>query len=121
MSVPRRNFAYDAVCVRVIDGDTLIAKVDCGYNVFVNVTVRVRGVDTPEIRGTEREAGLRSLAFVTDLVADQSLRIQSFKDRQSFARWVCDVWVLDDRGRADPLLLSEAIIAAGFGEPFMEG
>ena len=43
-------YEYNATCLRVIDGDTLEARVDLGFYVWVERTLRLRGVNTPEIR-----------------------------------------------------------------------
>jgi endonuclease YncB( thermonuclease family) len=84
---------YRAVVVRVIDGDTLVVTVDLGFRISTTVHVRVRGLHAPELTTPEGKA---VAAHVTSLLAQRpNVLVQTFKDRQSFSRWVADVW-LDD-------------------------
>jgi endonuclease YncB( thermonuclease family) len=119
--MPERAFVYDATAVRVIDGDTLICRVDLGFNVDVNVTVRLHGVNAPE---HNRPGGKDATRFLDGLVnplvdavrSTARLRLQSFKDAMSFARWVCDVWILEPDGTESSI--ADLIVAAGHGTPF---
>ena len=105
-----------------MDGDTFVADVDLGFGAHIWITVRLHGVNAPEHNTPE---GPPATAYLTGLLGNKQLRLESFKDRQSFARWVCDVWVLwpertgPGPGRWDSV--SERIIAAGHGVPFMVG
>ncbi len=46
---PNPLYTYKAVVDRVIDGDTLIARIDLGFDVWVNQRLRFRGVNTEEL------------------------------------------------------------------------
>ena len=44
-------FEYRCKVVRVIDGDTVVVDIDLGFGIEMrNQTIRLRGVDTPEVR-----------------------------------------------------------------------
>lgn len=45
---------------RVVDGDTLDVVIDLGYHLTAKQRLRLLWVDTPELRGAEREAGLEA-------------------------------------------------------------
>ena len=50
--------SYLAEITRVIDGDTFVADVDLGFKVWMrNVTFRLYGVNTPEVRGKKKTKG----------------------------------------------------------------
>jgi len=53
-------FKYKAGVVRVIDGDTIKAVIDLGFNVTILETFRLYGINTPEIRGKTKKKGLES-------------------------------------------------------------
>lgn len=57
-------FEYQATLDRVIDGDTYVLVIDLGFEVHVKTHARLLGVNTPEMRGTERPAGLGATRFV---------------------------------------------------------
>ncbi|MBN2675874.1 MAG: thermonuclease family protein [Alphaproteobacteria bacterium] len=42
---------WPAEVLRVIDGDTFLARIDLGEQTFSTVSVRIKGVDTPEKNG----------------------------------------------------------------------
>jgi endonuclease YncB( thermonuclease family) len=83
----KRAFVY-----RVIDGDTYWVTVDLGYHCEMTIPVRLRGVDTPELGTTE---GDNAKLAVRAMIEGQPILLTSFKDHQSFARWIGDVlfWV----------------------------
>ena len=45
-----RMYEYRAKITRVVDGDTLKALVDVGFNMHHDVTLRLYGIDCPETR-----------------------------------------------------------------------
>ncbi len=46
---------------RVLDGDTIEVEIDLGFEVTITQTLRLVGIDTPEIHATN--AGVRELAM----------------------------------------------------------
>jgi len=64
-------FEYNAICTRVIDGDTIDARVDLGFNVWIECRVRLEGIDAPEPRTKnlkEKKAGLETKAFLQEIM-----------------------------------------------------
>ena len=54
-------YQYSAKLKRVVDGDTVDAYIDLGFNVHVDKRIRFMGIDTPESRTrdlTEKRYGL---------------------------------------------------------------
>jgi len=101
-------YRYRATLNRVIDGDTYVLDVDLGFRITAAITVRVRGVDTPEVVGATKAAGLAAAGYAAALLAGAPIVIESYKDKQSFARWVADVYV-------DGVSIATALIAGGYG------
>ena len=44
------NYTFNAKLIRVVDGDTVWAHVDLGFDIWKKVNVRLHGIDTPETR-----------------------------------------------------------------------
>jgi micrococcal nuclease len=99
-------YQYRATMTRVIDGDTCVCQVDLGFEVFVSLKIRIRGVDTPE-RG--EDGWLEAGQFLRQFL-DVPLILVSVKDKRSFERWVVDLY-REDNG--DSIALT--IIAKGYG------
>jgi len=80
---------------RVVDGDTIYVQIDVGFRLTTAQSVRLLGVDTPEInRGTteQRAAGVAAREATTLWLADHAvgdwpLRIATSK-ADSFGRWL---------------------------------
>lgn len=105
----RPVYVYRAEVLDVHDGDTFKLRVDLGFRCAVTIQCRLHGVNCPELNTPEGKA---ARAFVASLLGASGgagsvydpVVIESYKDQRSFERWVCDVWLLDDRSLADVLV-----------------
>ena len=58
-------FEYRVKITRVVDGDTVDAELDLGFNIIYKERIRLMGIDTPESRTrnkVEKKLGLNSKA-----------------------------------------------------------
>ena len=55
-------YQYNAICTRVIDGDTIDARVDLGFKVWIECRIRLNGIDTPETRTKDLDEKRQGLA-----------------------------------------------------------
>ena len=55
-------YEYKARLLRVVDGDTVDAMVDLGFNVWIKQRIRLYGVDTWECRTRDKEEKKKGLA-----------------------------------------------------------
>ena len=55
-------YTYNIELLRVVDGDTIDAKIDLGFDVWVKKRVRFLGVNTPECRTKDLEEKAKGLA-----------------------------------------------------------
>ena len=55
-------YTYEAKVVRVVDGDTIDALIDLGFNVHKKIRIRMVGINTPESRTRDLEEKKRGLA-----------------------------------------------------------
>lgn len=70
---------------RVVDGDTFEARVRIWPGLEAYETVRVLDVDTPEMKGPAREAGLAAKRFAEEWLRRGDVEIRACK-RDSFGR-----------------------------------
>lgn len=66
-AMPEDRFHRRAVITGHVDGDTLDVEIDLGWSTKLTERLRLIGVNTPEKRGPEREAGLWVAAEVARL------------------------------------------------------
>ena len=55
-------YTYKIEVLRVVDGDTIDAKIDLGFDISVKKRVRFLGINTPESRTRDLEEKKRGLA-----------------------------------------------------------
>ena len=104
--------------VSVYDGDTFRADIeDWPAIVGENIPIRVRGVDTPEIRGqceAEKMRARKARDFAARLLSKAGRSELRNIERGKYFRLVADVWV-DGRN------LATALIEAGLGRHYDGG
>lgn len=101
-------YVYRATATKVHDGDTFTALVDLGFRVGYTCQVRVLGVDTPEMHDKDpvkKAAAQAAQKYTEGLLLGKQFLIESYKDRESFARWVCAVYI--GGKRLDELLIND--------------
>jgi len=66
-------YQYKAKLVRVVDGDTVDAMIDCGFSIFKKERIRLHGIDAPESRTrdkAEKKRGLAAKARLKELIKE---------------------------------------------------
>jgi len=102
-AAPPTGFArfYTAELVRVYDGDTVWLNIDVGMNITIaNQAVRLFGIDAPEMRGEEAQAGRVSRDALRDLLAGREITLETHEQdgRGKFGRVLGTLWVRDNAG-----------------------
>lgn len=115
-------YEYNASLVRVVDGDTLVLKIDLGFKIEVEQTVRLYGVDAPEVIGETREAGLAAKSAVVSMLALESVgkmlvRTHKPAKKDKYGRYVAEITFVNASGTT--LSLNEQLIARGFAVPYV--
>ena len=56
------DYIYKIKVTRVVDGDTIDADIDLGFNMTLSKRIRLHGINTPETRTRDKEEKKRGLA-----------------------------------------------------------
>jgi len=104
-------YEYRAVVVSVYDGDTIKVDIDLGFGIWKkNETIRLWGIDAPEVRGEERKAGLKARAGLRRLILGGDVVIQTEKDKKGkYGRYIGRVLL-------DGLCVSTMMVSAELAE-----
>jgi endonuclease YncB( thermonuclease family) len=92
-------YNYKAKCTAVIDGDTIDADVDLGFDVWIKTRFRLLGIDTPETYGVKKDsaeyaAGMLAKARTTELLLNKEIVLVTEKDRtEKYGRYLATVYV----------------------------
>ena len=102
---------------RVVDGDTINGTVAIWPNLKVKISVRVLGVDTPEMRGkckAEKRLAREAKAFVVAFLAGKQPFLTNIQLGSFAGRVVGTVTV-------DGVDIADALVGAGLGRPYFGG
>jgi endonuclease YncB( thermonuclease family) len=107
-------YEYAAVITRVVDGDTVHVQLDLGCDVRINLTVRLFGINAPEL---PTDAGKVARDWLVDQLAAVGNRVllKTVKDRrEKYGRYLGIL-------QAGPALvdLNKAMVAAGHAEVYL--
>lgn len=106
-------YLYKAKITDVYDGDTCTAEVDLGFGIKFKMKLRLKDIDTPEIRGEERPEGLRVRDLVREMILGKEVIIESFKDRTGmYGRYLADIYI-------DDLHLNKWLLDTGNATPYV--
>jgi len=94
----KKEYIYNANIIRVIDGDTYEAKVDLGFSIAFNLTIRLNNIDTPEVYGPKKREelahGLHASARIRALLEGKDVVIKTEKTSAGiYGRYGADVAV----------------------------
>jgi len=115
-------YQYKATVDRVVDGDTIDLIIDLGFRITTHQRIRLEDIDTPEVRGEEREDGLVSKAFVEEhMPVDSDVMVATSKTGK-YGRWLGKVYtvsddIVSDKSIGDMLL--EAKLAVPYGDKWV--
>lgn len=109
-------YTYKATVNSIYDGDTIRVDIDLGFGIiFRDQSLRLLGIDTPEVRGEERSQGLISKAFVEQRIPVGSvIKIATQKDRkEKFGRYLATVYYGEELKN-----LNEELLQNGMAKPY---
>ena len=100
------KYIYRAKLDRVVDGDTVDALIDVGFNIWVKKRIRFMGVDTWECRTRdleEKKKGLAAKARVIELLTEISSKPGYFRIKShgvgKYGRVLGELFIMDSEGK----------------------
>ncbi len=111
-------YYYRCHIISVYDGDTCKADFDLGLlTTRHKETLRLARIDAPEIRGAEREAGLKARDALRKLILDKQVIVRTYKDkREKYRRWLAEIWLPQEDGTY--LNVNDWMLENGYAEPY---
>lgn len=95
---------YPAEIVRVIDGDTVEARIRVWLGLDVTTSIRIRDIDAPELRGDCSEAGAASRDHLIHLLGSAPVSVSNIKNDKYGGRVDAAITLSDGRDVATALL-----------------
>jgi len=112
------KYIYRAKLDRVVDGDTIDALIDVGFNIWFKKRIRFMGLDTWECRTRNLEEKKKGLAAKTrnkELLEEISSKPGFFRLKSygvgKYGRVLGEIFILDDKD--NPININETLIKEG--------
>jgi micrococcal nuclease len=109
---------YEATVKRVVDGDTIGVEVAVWLGVEVDVLVRIRGIDAPEMRGgceSEKARARQAAAALRRMLPKSIVVLSHIEGGKYYGRVVADAATPEGED------VAEALVAAGHARRYDGG
>jgi len=114
------KYIYRGKLERVVDGDTIDALIDVGFDIWVKKRIRYKGIDTWESRTrdlTEKAKGLEAKARNKELLMEVSENSGYFRLKSygvgKYGRVLAEIFIEDAEGKQ--YNINETLVAEGHG------
>lgn len=107
-------YYYKAHINKIYDGDTASSvDIDLGFGIIMkDQHIRFYGIDTPELRGDEREEGLKVADYVKERLEGKDVILKSYKDSKGkYGRWLGEFFV-------DGININQELLEKGMAKPY---
>tara|TARA_R110002012_G_scaffold151986_1_gene311942 strand:- start:580 stop:927 length:348 start_codon:yes stop_codon:yes gene_type:complete len=109
-------YTYKAKLDRVVDGDTVDAHIDLGFDITIHKRIRLAGIDTPESRTRDLEEKARGLASkdkLIELLGDGNFILES-KEVGKYGRVLGTLHI-------DNMNINNTLVEEGFATEYWGG
>jgi micrococcal nuclease len=89
-------YRYKATVIRWVDGDTLLCLIDLGFYTHKEERLRLARIDTPDLRGPEKERGKEVKRIVTERYPVGTVLLVESKKRDNYGRFIAELWHQDE-------------------------
>ena len=91
-------YTYKATIDNIYDGDTITCTIDCGFGIRLSKQkIRLFGIDTPEIRGENKEEGKRVRDIVRKKLLGKDVIIKTIRDKKcKYGRYLGIIYLEED-------------------------
>ena len=112
------KYIYRGKLERVVDGDTIDALIDVGFDIWIKKRIRYKGIDTWESRTRnleEKEKGLAAKTRNKELLEEISSKPGFFRLKSygvgKYGRVLGEIFILDNKD--NPININETLIKEG--------
>lgn len=112
-------YTYQCNTIRVIDGNTVDAIIDLGFNVTIRQRIKLYGANVQDIRSldeAEKAQALASKNRLTELLGSEFICETILNKRGKAGRIMGNLYTVDSQGNKNSV--SEQLIQEGFAERF---
>ena len=114
------DYIYKINVTRVIDGDTIDADIELGFDMILSKRIRLHGIDAPETRTRDKEEKVKGFATKARLeeIVEQNNKVLYLHsiDKGKYGRCVGDLFEVDFEHES----INDMLINEGLAEPYRQ-
>ena len=113
-------YTYKAKLVRIVDGDTIDAEIDLGFDTIVRKRIRLYGINTPETKTrdmNEKEKGLAAKQRLIELLDNEFVVETILNKRGKYGRVLGVVYNISANNKR--LNINEALVNEGHAVKYL--
>lgn len=116
VSKQKAVFKYNAKVLSVIDGDTIKVTIDLGFDVLINATVRLYGINTNELKSKDaklRESAIDAKVYLSNRLIGKTVVAETFiNKKEKYGRYLANIYLND-------ILINTEMINKGYAVAYM--
>jgi micrococcal nuclease len=108
-----KPYCYNATIINVVDGDTVDARIDVGFKVYMTHRLRLLGVNTPELHDPDiedRKKAQVAKEFLERDLLNKAVLIET-KKADAFGRYLATIYL-------DGVNFNQTLIKDGYAVEF---
>jgi micrococcal nuclease len=112
-------YTYQCNTIRVIDGNTVDAIIDLGFNVTIRQRIKLYGANVKDIRSLDEAEKAKAVASknrLSELLGNEFICETILNKRGKAGRIMGNLYTVDSQGNKNSV--SEQLIQEGFAERF---
>lgn len=107
-------YYYKAEVLKIIDGDTIKARIDLGFNLAFTDNIRIARINAPEIKGPEKPRGKAAVKWLkTKIKKGSTVYLKTVEWKGKYGRCISEVIIFEDGNKVN---ISDAMVEAGHAE-----
>jgi micrococcal nuclease len=109
-------YHYRAKVTEVYDGDTCTVEIDLGLHTFLkNEKIRLNRINAPEVKGAEKEKGIKSRDFLRKQILKKDIVLETIKDQdEKYGRYLGEIHLETKPGNF--ININDLLVEKGFAE-----
>lgn len=104
-------FTYQAYVEKILDGDTLKVRFDLGFDTWMRETLRLRGLDCPEMSTKE---GVAAKTFVQSYIKEADRIIVRSSRDDKYGRYLADIFLPSTKEGEEDVFLNNLLLEQNF-------
>ncbi len=86
-------YTYKAKLIKVVDGDTVDFSLDLGMSIYSKQRIRLLGINSPEMRGENKEDGKAAKAHIIDMLNKEGDIVVKTEKQGKYGRYLGTIYL----------------------------